>query len=264
LHDALWRRFEHVAAIDVSQSVRSPRYLPPDLSPLTDLDSAILADDRSTGEGWQSLAMAPSLRTLRLHFGWNVDPKACVWLLRCERLEHLTCYGTVGDEGMKLIGGLHNLRDLDILDCRTATDTGFEALEGLQNLETLLVGSPNMSDRGLKSVTLLPHLKMLRILAVPGALPSALKITDEGLRSLGRLRELEDCFVDTDARGFDLGRIGEMPRLTYLYIYSPAFSDDSLPELMKIRKGNRNVRRVPGMSQAARERLTQAGWHVVD
>jgi hypothetical protein len=263
-HDALWRRFEHVSRIDAPRNTRSPRFLPPDLSSLTDLEMATVADNGSPAEMWESLATAPALRALAFNFDRRLDPNGCHWLLRCERLEYLTCRGRVDDEGLNFLAGLHNLRDLRIYDCRSATDAGFDAMKGLQKLESLCFDESNMSDRGLKSLSLLPHLKYLRPAVGPNIPPSAWRITDDGLRSLAGLRELEYLEIAANARGLDLGGIGEMPRLVCLTIFSQAFTDDSLPELMKIRNCTRTVYAVPRMSQAAKEQLRKAGWHVAD
>jgi hypothetical protein len=193
----------------------------------------------------------------------GVSPKGLALLAQLPYIEDLTTPKGLSDDGMAEIVKMQFLKRLDVaLD--QLTDAGLRSLGKLVNLEELdLYGNPMMTDNGLKALTNLRSLRYLRLgkecpftnrgIAHLASLPSLKvlwldthNVTDEGLRGLARSRSLERLnmfWLDTITdRG--IVYLKDMPRLRKLNVGHARLTDTGLAHFAAY--GNLNYLHLPG------------------
>ncbi len=104
------------------------------------------------------------------------------------KLTHLnvTMCAKVTDAGVKTIGGLSSLQQLDLSGTQI-TDSGLENLKGLNNLQRLDLNETQISDAGLARLEEMKQLQSLGLMLTP--------ITDAGLEHLKGLTGLKALYV---------------------------------------------------------------------
>jgi len=133
-----------------------------------------------------------------------------------------------GNEGVKYLKGLGNLKRLRIEDVAQFDDEGMRQLEEITSLETLFVGRSSVSDEGLRYLKGLGKLEFL-------GLWSNGQLTDKGLehiKDLGQLKAL--CLDDAQITDEGLGKLkesGMLARLEFLSLNRTQVTDGGLEHL---------------------------------
>ena len=177
------------------------------------------------------IASLPRLR--ELNFSLPSSPARKLELLRrAKNLRSLTVSGPFGDDALRTLANIIQLRSLTVLACR-GTDNGFASLAQLEDIESLRISSTRISDAGFVDLKLLSNLKSLRLartIVGDGVLAglhdmallerldlSGTKITDAGLRNLEHLNHLLRLDVSntaiTDAAVPALAKLASLERL---------------------------------------------------
>jgi len=148
--------------------------------------------------------------------------------LRKLRIQNI---GAFTDEGMKHLQGLRNLESLMLIQTGVS-DAGLVYLKELVNLEFLSLSSNKFTDAGLEHIMGMTDLKSLRL--------DAAQITDEGLRRLKQselLTRLEFLVLNrtriTDA---GLAYLQGMKELKRLYLSKTQIGDEGISHLAKLSK----------------------------
>ncbi|MCK6448328.1 MAG: hypothetical protein L6Q99_18220 [Planctomycetes bacterium] len=94
----------------------------------------------------------PSLRTLHLSYCEEITDVGMADVARMQQLERLSLRATsIGDEGLRALVRLENLRHLDLAECAAVTDRGLEILARKSNWEALFVRScPNVTEAAIE------------------------------------------------------------------------------------------------------------------
>lgn len=213
--------FQTIVKVDFSGRVLNRRY---------DLH----ADDRPIDDALAALSTQAGLKSLAMN-GPQATDTGLAYLRRLTELEHLSITGPteISDAGLANLRGLVNLKALYVSDCR-ATDDGFLSLSPLANLEILVLGSPDVTDRGLAVVAGMGKLKWLSV-GGTNARPS--RISDAGLKHVGRLKDLKKF----DARFSRVGDKGVselkgLPRLEYLDLDGCRVHDEGMRSIAMMRE----------------------------
>jgi Leucine-rich repeat (LRR) protein len=127
------------------------------------------------------------------------------------------------DTGLKSLGKLANLEELDLYGNSKMTDNGLKALTNLRSLRNLRLGKQCLfTDRGISYLASLPSLKVLWL--------DTHNITDEAMRGLARSRSLERLnmfWLDTITdRG--IVYLKDAPRLKKLSVGHAKLTDTGL------------------------------------
>ena len=129
-----------------------------------------------------------------------------------DRLTHLNLHGgTVGDAGVKSLGGLKELVDLHVGGgFATISDETFRTCRQFPKLNSLSIGPSDITDEGLKEVAKLPSLTKLNL--------NYTKVTDAGmanLKSAAGLKRIDLGFVEaiTDKGLAELAQIKTLTEL---------------------------------------------------
>ncbi len=146
-------------------------------------------------------------------------------------LESIRGIGYLSAEGMKTLGTMQNLKCLHVaLKDRFQNyhgPTGVSSLAGLSKLEELaLTGNQCLSDADLVPLESLGHLRDL-LVGFNG-------VTDCGMTSLGKLRQLEHLTVSTDNAMTKRG-LNELSGLTNLQTLHVSVHPDERPAIDEIR-----------------------------
>src|SRR5215217_5047088 len=154
----------------------------------------------------------------------------------------------IGDEGVKRLTPLTQLKDLR-LNNTTIKDP--KCFEGLVNLESLDLGDAYVLDHSLAPVTKMTRLRRLNLL---GTL-----VTDEGLKHLSSLIELEDLDLYgvklTDSGIEHLGNLKKLRRLNLLGAQISDASAGILSGLTELRELNLYRSRITNAGLAKLHRL---------
>ena len=195
------------------------------LSNLGSLEVALLDHCHSiVGRGLVALASAHRLHTLSLAHCRRLTDEAVINISHLLSLEALSLDGCrcITDRSLAAIANLYELRKLDLSQCDLVTNEGVEQLHDLEFLEELSLGwCRQITDTGLHTITEQPgRPNTLRILRL-----ARCRITDEGIRYLGRLRVLEELDLNGCANisSAVLGEtLGKMPKLSAIDVsYCP-------------------------------------------
>ena len=147
------------------------------------LIAADLGDIDIKDDALANLDALPMLKSLSLRHGYKVTAAGLDHLKGLTKLETLDIWdvkaGLHDQEFAKLVKELPQLVSLNVGGC-PITDAALAALEGNQNLQTLVLTYTNVTDAGLLHLKGLTNLKKL-------ALPSAaawVKISEDGVKKL--------------------------------------------------------------------------------
>jgi hypothetical protein len=104
-------------------------------------------------------------------------------------LEDLYVWDSIGvsDVGVRNLKALVNLKNLH-LDRTSVTDQGLQSLTGLKRMEHLVLDNHAFGDRGLSAVE---GMRSLKWLSVGGNYLIPSSITDDGLKAVAGLKDLE-------------------------------------------------------------------------
>ena len=231
--------------------------LPPGSLRYLDLSRTEFKDDQLVHLGSQTRLLWLNLDNARIK-GDTIHFKTLSNLSELKQLS-LSAFGIdddgfgVGDEAMKVIGGLPKLERVslrltrvtsdglrELCRCKTlqsigiegtpVTDAGLEHLLALPQLTGLSLGvyedSAKVTDDGMKTIAKLTKLKRLSVSGIP--------ITDEGLGHLAPLTKLEHLNIDnTDISEDGLAALEPLGSLKSLRYYKP-ITDASAPHLAKV------------------------------
>lgn len=164
--------------------------------------------------GLAHLQSARSLKSLCLN-GLPITDAGLAHLAKLDNLECLELASTkVTDDGLVHLKSLRSLKKLDLQMQRDPmrrpiTDAAARHLKEIRTLECLSYDA--LTDAGLADLAELPNLKYLR---AGGILGQGSMFTNEGLRHLGRMRNLENLAIA--ASGFTSEGIASLTRLLRL------------------------------------------------
>jgi hypothetical protein len=135
----------------------------------------------------------------------------------------------VDDTGLRHVGRLHQLQELDLSRLQNVTDAGLRQVENLTELRRLnLSGIENITNAGLRHLRSLVNLRQL-------SLSLCYSITDAGLENLDRLRDLEQldlsgCSFVTD---ISVKHLKCLSALKWLRTSRTAITSNGLGELRR-------------------------------
>lgn len=148
------------------------------------------------GRGLVVLENSHMLHTLSMANCRRLTDEAIINVSHLVALEHLNLDGCrcLTNRSLEALANLYNLRKLDLSQCDLINNEGLEYLQELVLLEELSLGWCRLvSDDGIDKLTRQPgrseFLSILRLARCP--------VTDEGVKYLGRLRQL----VELDLNG---------------------------------------------------------------
>jgi hypothetical protein len=199
----------------------------------------------------------------------KVTGRGLTYLKRLPHLTHLELrYTSIGDGDLKALNGLVQLRGLD-LQHTNVTDAGLKELSGLSQLEDLNLCGTQVTADGLKELKKNKRLNQLCVGEVSDATLAAIReigllhapsdahtssgrrpknatevtildlrisgVTDEGLKQLKELRNLEELnLAGTAVCGTGVKELRELKSLTRLYLGHSNVSDAGLGEVAKM------------------------------
>jgi len=142
------------------------------------------------------------------------------------RLKRLSLWQTrITDEGLAHLAGLRDLEVLDIHNTRL-TDAALEHLRGHPNL-TRLIHSIPVSDASIDVLVSMPRLRLESLVCV--------KISDDGLRQVARLRTLESLVVRSSQVTDDgLTHLRRLKRLKSIELRDCAATDAGITVLASL------------------------------
>jgi hypothetical protein len=184
-------------------------------SPLRKLSCRALTDESA-----QYLAHFPLLNDLRVGGSpiTGTGLKVISQLALLSRLE-LTGCNELKDEDFALLGDLGELSAL-ILSQTDAGDVAMGGIVRLNKLRELHIGSPSLSDAGVRKSC---EMVSLTDLLLTG---DAVNVTDAGLTDLWRLVNLRSLTIDApQISGKGLTSLAEMPKLTRLQLGGKGVGD---------------------------------------
>ncbi len=138
---------------------------------------------------------------------------------------HVTGFG---DDGVKHLGKLKNLKQLNLAGCERVTDAGLASLKELTNLETLVIGFTKISDAGLTNLKDMTKLKDLTLNGLP--------LTEKGLAHLSGLAKLQWLDLRETGDGVNdaaILRLKGLASLRDLILYDTAVTKKGADELKK-------------------------------
>jgi hypothetical protein len=228
--------------VDISGMLIYGRDLTP-LSKLRNLETLRLGDASITDGNVAELGDMQGLRELWLDCSPNLTDQSLVSLRKARHLRvlsfgrsRLTDAGLanlkdmteleelylleseVGDEGLRIVAGMTNLRTLDLQGCKRVTDKGLAYIDGLSELRGLDLGETSVTDAGLANL--------------------------HGLRNLESL-----CIDNTDITDGGLAHVAGMASLTNLVLVGNRITDRGLAQLMGLTNLKRLTIIVPGVSE---------------
>lgn len=219
------------------------------ISHLTDLKHINLRGTNILGTGLKYLAGLKSLTMLWLS-STHVGDNELAYLLDLTSLESLGLKGTpttdagmvhvgkiasleslslgagIGDEGLKHLKNLRNLRWLNVGN-RDITDDGLAHLAGLTQMETLYFRNTQISDEGL---VYLKNMAKLKTLSLTGT-----RVTERGLVHLQGLEKLENLELLYGVTETGLMALSKLPSLKNITVDGDSLSEEGLTLLLKFK-----------------------------
>ena len=156
-------------------------------------------------------------------------------------MSELNLHGCSGipASGFAVLREMKNLRSLN-LQGTSAGDEAVAAFSSIPRLQTLRIGSPNLTDTGFASLAKLFSLESLYI--------ETSSATDEGVKYLGRINRLKRLDIGVPAMtGSGLGPIARLPELNDLRLRSPALTNVVFEQFARAK----SLRKI---------RLVERGW----
>ncbi len=177
-----------------------------------------------TDEGVAHLSKTQSLRKLEIGVS-QVTDRGLSYLSRIKTLEHLVLpqdQKGITDKGLTYLGSLRNLRHLAIsrihfndpkMNKEYYTDKGLAELANCRLLEELYIGSPGVTDEGMRYVAKLTNLKKLMLFGCEN-------VTNEGLSHLAPLKSLKHLHITHSKITIGgLSHLNKIPALYKLVLY---------------------------------------------
>jgi RNA polymerase sigma factor (sigma-70 family) len=221
--------------------------------------AAVTAGDVVTDELLAKLRTLPKLRELHIETTKGITPAGLAHLAKMPRLEKLSAYEMntegpgLGDEIIRNVVGLESLRELSITECGT-TDAGAKLLEKLPRLTSLTLRQEGrLTDEALKSIGKLSKLRSLSLDSYVGTERfGRMRFSADGVRHLEGLKDLESLHlvgqeVPADALAF--------PRLTALSLGHPAVDDAVAAKVGELRELRQLELTYCGIGDAGLERI---------
>ena len=183
----------------------------------------VMAAPKFTPAGLAHLRNLKGLKKVEFAMTWAGRPgelygdEVTRQLATMPQLESIEGIGYLSAEGMKTLATCRNLKSLHVAlkDRRQGYSgpTGLSHLAGLHSLEELAIqnGDP-LPDADLASLESLTGLKDLHISGPPGR-----GVSDRGLASIGKLKQLERLQVSTETRS-GLNHLNGLSNLQYLNV----------------------------------------------
>lgn len=129
----------------------------------------------------------------------------------------------VGDAGLESIAGLENLEWLFLYDAKI-TSSGLAHLTGMTRLRSLALGGCEITDEGLEHLEQVPALEALDLRKT--------KVTDEGIRRLRGCRRLKAVWLEeTEVTDAGLAQLADLPLLEDLGYLEGQFTLRGLSQL---------------------------------
>lgn len=245
------------------------------LAGATHLESIRLDNTEVTAAGLKILADLPCLKRVttpspldnagidavmkmrhieHLHSGWTTADEA--HLAKLANLQSLTNLNIGGDHLTDaVVEKLAHLPHLKTLWLQNApvSDTGLFALAAHADLEGVLLGNLNITSRGVMALAKMKSLSYLTIIPTRGdnqRIPlagieqfNALKwlvvqqgVTDDDMKSIGRITQLERLDIGGDITNDGLAHISGLPNLWQLSLHGSKLTDDGLKHLTTLPK----------------------------
>jgi len=217
--------------------LNAPSTTDADVTQLHELSDLLDVSLRGSGVTDKCVDDLVRIRHLR-SFGLNntsITPRGLKHLSRSKTLQSLSLYGAcIGDAHVQQLQQFPNLRFLQIV--RTSvSDVGMQAIGSLVNLRTLdIMVAPAVTDNGIRSLGHLKDLVKLTVLQT--------RLTDGSLPAISRLHALKVLILDghpiTDA---GLACLGSLSEIQYLRLSDTRIGDQSLATISKMRHLQRLV-----------------------
>jgi hypothetical protein len=154
------------------------------------------------------------------------------------------------DYGLRQIGTLTSLRELNLRACSKITSAGMKHLAHLDNIEVLDLSGTAVGDEGIKEVAKLKSLRGLTLIGAP--------VADEALADLPRLKKLETLdLLDTKVTDAGLAHLATMVSLRDLCLSETQTTDSGLMHLY----GLKNLRGFSGGTGVTRDGLKELKKH---
>ena len=199
----------HLRISSVTKRTDTDRLLEP-IRRLTGLQMLSLNRTGLTDKGMQHIRELRSLRALELDREHRVGNAGLAVLKELPALEYLALGTGVTDVGLKTVGQLKNLRWLRV-STGNIWGPGLAELANLPHLERLCIhGSGPFSDRHVRYLEGLTHLKSLTFWSVGSAL------TDASLASIGKLKNLEALHFVGTSPSFTAAGVAQLEGLKQL------------------------------------------------
>ncbi len=243
----LWSAEEEIFAVSIveleGETIETDLSL---LAQMSSLESLTLHREDLSAADIRLIASLTSLRELHL-VSDTLDDEGLAQLETLTQLERLTIDSNrVTDIGLGALARMPDLRDLDVQATRVsgtglrslpqsselqrvalgefADDDGLAAVGEITRLQSLIVGSRAISDRGMQSLAGLHQLEELTIVRHPN-------ITDAGLAAIAQLPALKVCAIHSHRMTFDgASRFADSPAIVDLELRGGSLNDDGLAQ----------------------------------
>lgn len=150
--------------------------------------------------------------------GWGITDKSAAFVSSFPRLRELHLrHQPVGNRFCDAVAELPNLKGLTLTSDRV-TDAAIATLSKNESIESLALGDSEkgclVTDEGLKSIGKMRQLRSLNL--------SSTKISGDGLSELGELKQLQKLTLDrVNVEDAELAHLRPLENLTWLRIYPP-------------------------------------------
>lgn len=210
------------------------------LSPLTQLKNLRLYNNPLGGDGIEALADLPALDTLYLHNS-KIDDEALVHLAKLsvsKSLRHLWLPGNpLTDKGLKHLGELTQLEDLDIRGCGLTSGEGLRDLTKMTELKYLQIGNtPMLSDSKnvVKTENFAPLSKLEKLVYLNA---QGLAVDDDGLKAIGQISTLTSLNVfGNSITPTGLVHLHGLKQLKWFNYRSRHLKSEEIPEFEELKK----------------------------
>jgi Leucine-rich repeat (LRR) protein len=181
------------------------------------------------GDGLAPLKEMTELKELDLVYCGETNAKGTAYLQGLAKLKKLRLSG-VEDAALEPVGKLKALEELDLNYTRVG-DEGVKHLAGMTNLRSLILIKTQVTDKGMNHLSTLTGLKRLSI--------GENKITDEGLQALAGMKALEDLSItDCKITGSGFKHLSGLTNLKGIWAGGNPLTDVALPPLKDLKKLN--------------------------
>ncbi len=223
--------FQHVVSVSIYLSHGD--VTPDDLANLPELKQLFSVRMPLTDDGMRTIARLQKLEWLAIYSDEFTD-RGLEQLSSLTELEYLSVSSDqITGEGLLPLAALPNLRMLT-LRSNSISPRGLETVAQLANLETLHINSDSLTDECLEALSGMKGLTGLLITGKNGAANAPPGVTDEGLRHIARLSNLEGLSINspgiTDA---GLAHLAALRKLVKLAVFhrQPMYTEEGVAAL---------------------------------